>query len=127
PPSTTSQTRRVASFHAPPKRPSSQGYRTSIILQGDRVVTDRLKRSRRRPDFARHPELTGEVSASRFHNGRWPPDPDVDPTPLAPVGGFGGEHVLLAQAVNESRCRHHGPNERPSAHELAASPLRDVP
>src|SRR5580765_8325564 len=86
---------------------SSQGYRTLMNCVGR--PRHHPSGEEKRGDIR---GLAGEVSASRFHNGRWPSDADVDPTPLAPAGGLDGEHVLLAQFVDETRRRDCGLDER---------------
>ena len=45
--------------------------------------------------------LPGEISAPRFHDRRRTPDPHIQPAPVVSLRGFDGEHVLLAQFVDQ--------------------------
>jgi len=70
--------------------------------------------------------LPSEISAAGFHNGRRTRHPNVEPTPLAAVRGFDGQHILLPELGNQSSSDEHGLYQGACEHELSASPFSQI-
>ena len=67
-----------------------------------------------------------EIAASRLHGHGGVLYTNLDPTPFAHVRRFNGEHILLAQFIDDPRSDHDSVDGRAGEYQLASRPFGEI-